>query len=184
MDLHRNEHCYIIFDYDFTLFPTKNVVRQGCCSISGLKEHDMVVRSLLLESLLATPNVSIVTNSMSGWVMESSRLYMPFTHEVIKKMGIDIYENPPDAYPSREAMVGLKYRAFSEILSKDLPSTYVIVVGDMDIEKEAAEKIRLAKPFIKLQFIKFDERCSCIERIKTECLAVRQFIKEKFVRIV
>lgn len=147
---HRPHQTLLIFDWDDTLFPTSFI-----CSMDPSKlQNDSHIRaslhkldklvSRLLQKSLRVGIAFIVTNAMKEWVENSSKTYLPITHELINTnriLVISAREDYESLYPKDQRQ--WKFESFldlKEILQPSVP-TNIICVGDSDIEHEAALNI-------------------------------------------
>lgn len=137
----------IVFDWDDTLLCTTYINSHPDfddlepSTKDLLSELETLVKELL-DLAVSKGNVFIITNSVKGWVENSSHQYLPSCVPLLDKLKIiSARSNYENKYPNN--LYRWKVNAFLEIynLSKVKDISNLICVGDSYMELEAAHKL-------------------------------------------
>jgi hypothetical protein len=136
---------YILIDYDDTLLPTTFLEENGITTHSKLEKDSLTYQQLheldtqvvkFLNLCYKFGNPIILTNAEKGWVLHSSKAFIPHTYKILSKMEIhSARERFSKQY--KHARDWKKMLLLNDLKSTLLKSNFVISIGDSEYERSA-----------------------------------------------
>ena len=178
-EYNRPEQTIIIFDWDDTLCPSTNCLREIGMSPDlppprevavALQKHATAVSALLREAQDRSAYVVIVTNAEKGWVERSCKSWMPQVLPALEDCDVISARSQWEPRGVRSP-TGWKAQAFNEAISR-FYSRYrqqswknVVSVGDARYEHDALQRVMGSVEGTKCRFktVKFLERPNIVQ---------------------
>ncbi len=141
----NEEKPSILIDYDDTLLPTTWLEENGITTKSHVEQNTQVAEQLeeldtevvkFLKNCYKFGNPVILTNAEKGWVLNSSKIFLPKTYKILLKMDI---HSAREKYSKefKNAREWKKMLLLTDLNDTLLKSNFVISIGDSEYERSA-----------------------------------------------